>query len=191
MRLGISLTTETKRKAVHMLSGAVFLAFLLIFGRTKLIILLTAVLLGGLLIINRLFLGWKFPVTSWFVRNFERPDVRFAGYATAWYVSGVLIAATMLPNSSEIAAVICALAFGDGISALFGERGKRKLPYNREKTVEGTLAFFAATAVTSSIFVGWLGLPFAAIAAIFESMPLGLDDNFSIPIVGIVFFYIF
>ncbi len=190
MNLGVSLGNETKRKLLHVFSGAAFRALLLVAGRTKLIAFLVLLLLGGILTINLLLMGWKFPLTEWFMRNFERPRIRFPGYATAWYVSGLLIAATVLQSEGEIAAVICALAFGDGISAIFGERGRMKLAYNREKTVEGVAAFTFAT-LSSIAFVGWIAVPFAVAAAIFESLPLGIDDNFSVPLFGTAFFYIF
>lgn len=190
MLLGVSLGTETKRKILHIYTGAVMLAFLLLLGRTALIAMLVSLLIGGLFIIHLLLMSWKVPITGWFIRNFERPHARFPGYATAWYVAGLLIAATVLHNQGEIAAVICSLAFGDGISAIFGERGKRKLFYNKDKTFEGLAAFAVAT-LASVAFVGWIGIPFAIAAAIFESLPLKIDDNFTIPIFGAVFFYIF
>lgn len=190
MRLGISPGSETKRKLLHVFSGAAFLLLLLLLGRTKFVAFLAVLLLGGLLVINLLMMRWKFPATDWFIRNFERPGVRFPGYATAWYVSGLLIAATILHSENEIAAVVCALAFGDGISAIFGERGKTALFYNREKTVEGVAAFAFAT-LSALPFVGWVAIPFAFACAVFESLPLGIDDNFSVPLFGAAFFYLF
>ncbi|VVB98385.1 Uncharacterised protein [uncultured archaeon] len=175
---------------LHVFSGAVFLAFLLLFGRTKLAALLVATLIVGFLVINLLMTGIRVPLADWFIRNFERPQVRFPGYATAWYVSGLLIAATILHSQGEIAAVICSLALGDGISAIAGERGKRKLFYNKEKTLEGVAAFFLAT-LPAVLFVGWIGVPFALAAAVFESLPLGIDDNFTVPLFGAAFFLIF
>ncbi|MFA5076908.1 MAG: hypothetical protein WC488_00585 [Candidatus Micrarchaeia archaeon] len=189
MKLGTSVNSETRRKALHMTAGALFLSFLLVFGRNRMVALLVLVLIGGLCIINMLLMGWRVPFTGWFIRNFERQGVRFPGYATAWYVSGLLMAATVLHDQGEIAAVICALAFGDGASAILGERGERKLFYNKEKTAEGLAAFFAAT-LTSCLFVGWIGILFAALAALFESLPLEVDDNFTIPLFGALFFYL-
>lgn len=186
----MALSSETKRKILHIISGVLFLAFLIVFGRTKLIAFLVAILLGGITIINLLLMNWKFPITEWFLRNFERPKVRFPGYATAWYVSGLLIAATILHNEAEISAVICALAFGDGISAIFGERGRIKLFYNKEKTLEGIITFFIATFISSFYFVGLVAIPFALATAVFESLPLGIDDNFGIPLFGTALFYL-
>ena len=189
MKLGTSINNETNRKVLHMVAGVAFLLLLIFLDRNKLIALLVLLLLGGLAVINMLLMGWRVPLTGWFLRNFERSGVRFPGYATAWYVSGLLMAATVLHGDGEIAAVICALAFGDGASAILGERGQKKLFYNKEKTAEGLLAFFIAT-LSSCLFVGWIGVLFAALAAVFESLPLGVDDNFTIPLFGALFFYL-
>lgn len=191
MKLGMTLANEYKRKVVHMLSGAIFIFVLVFLGRTELIAGLALILLGGLLIINRLFIGWKMPIVGWFINNFERKDVKIPGNATAWYVAGALISATILKNNFEVAAAICALAFGDGLSAMIGAVGKRRLFYNQYKTVEGSVAFFLATFLSAYLFIGFGAFPFAFAMAIVESVPLGIDDNFSIPIAGAVYFMIF
>lgn len=191
MHLGVGLGSETKRKILHIVSGLAFLALLLLLGRVKFAALLVLALLAGLVVIHLLLMKWKFPVTDWFLKNFERPEVRFPGYATAWYVAGLLMAATVLHSDAQVAAIICALAFGDGISAIFGERGKVKLFYNKEKTLEGMIAFFAATAIPAFYFVGIDAVQFALATAVFESLPIGIDDNFGIPLFGSAFFYIF
>lgn len=184
------LNTEEKRKILHIVSGAVFLILLFFFGRTKFVILLIALLLGGLIVINMVLLKIRVPFSGWFIRNFERSDVRFPGYSTAWYLAGILIAASILPIENEIAGTVCALAFGDGISSLIGKKGKHKLFYNKNKTIEGVVGFFVGT-LLSIFFVGWIAIPFAFITAIFESLPLKIDDNFSVPLFATVFFYIF
>lgn len=182
-----NLDNKTKRKILHILAGAVFLLFLFFLGRTKLAALLFVLLLGGLLIINLLLLGLRFRITDWFIINFERQDAKFPGYTTAWYVAGLLIATTVLHSEGEIASVICALAFGDGLSTIVGAYGKIKLFYNNGKTLEGVAAFFLATLPTVLV-VGPIGIVFAFASAIFESIELGIDDNFSLPIFGTIFF---
>ncbi|MBU0586093.1 hypothetical protein KJ780_01130 [Candidatus Micrarchaeota archaeon] len=184
----MGLSNEEKRKIVHMVSGAIFIAVLFIFGRTDLIALLVCLLLGGMLIINSLLLKRPLPFVNWFIKHIERPNVRFPGYSTAWYVAGLLIAATILGNDYEIAAVMCALAFGDAFGALVGFKGKHRLPYNKEKNFESVLAFFFVTLFSSFFFIGWNALLFAGLMAVLESLPLRLDDNFSIPLIGAAFF---
>ncbi|MEW6528533.1 MAG: hypothetical protein AB1391_01445 [Candidatus Micrarchaeota archaeon] len=187
MRLEISPNNEINRKILHIFSGVILLIFLLVFGRTAFMVLLILMLIAGAMIINMLFIGWKFLFSDWFIRNFERPEIKFPGYSTAWYLAGLLIATSVLHSQNEIAAVICALAFGDGFSTLFGARGKIKLFYNTNKTLEG-VGIFAAATISAIIFIGWIAIPFAIIIAILESIPLKIDDNFSVPVFGTIFF---
>ncbi len=183
----LRINNEINRKMLHIFSGVIMLIFFLLFGRIAFIILLILMVIAGMMIINMLFVGWKFPFTDWFIRNFERHKIKFPGYSTAWYLTGLLFATSVLHSQSEIAAVMCALVFGDGISAIFGTCGTRKLFYNKNKTLEGVVAFAIAT-LSSIVFVGWIAIPFAIIIAIFESFPLGIDDNFSVPVFGTAFF---
>jgi phytol kinase len=175
--------SDLKRKLLHVLAGLGIIFILYHFGRTATMAALVLALVCGLLVINLLMLKVKVPLTAWFIENFERKGVRFPGYATAWYVAGLLMAATMLHLSSDIASVVCALALGDAAASIIGLRGKIRLPYNGAKTLEGTLAFFAVSCV-SCLFIGPTGLVLAGALAIVESLPLGIDDNFTIPIAG-------
>jgi len=97
-----------------------------------------------------------------------------------------------------VAAAWGVLAFGDGFATLIGQRiGGRQIPWNREKTVAGTIAFavcggiaavalawWTRTAVTpppSLTFVAIAPLVAAVIAAMVETLPVRLDDNISAP----------
>ncbi|HEY6213880.1 MAG TPA: DUF92 domain-containing protein, partial [Vicinamibacterales bacterium] len=88
------------------------------------------------------------------------------------------------------------LAFGDGFATLAG-RGRR-LPWNRDKSVAGTMAFIACAAAGAIVLAAWtrpavdprpsilfvILAPVAAaiVAALVESLPVRLDDNVSVPI---------
>ena len=80
------------------------------------------------------------------------------------------------------------LAFGDGFATLAGRRFPAKLPWNRDKSWAGLLAFFIAGSVASIAVGQWLGydnlyvIVIAALAAaITESLPLRIDDNLTVP----------
>ena len=80
------------------------------------------------------------------------------------------------------------LAFGDGFATLAGRRFPAKLPWNRDKSWAGLLAFFIAGSVASIAVGEWLGydnlyviLIAALAAAITESLPLRIDDNLTVP----------
>ncbi len=51
------------------------------------------------------------------------------------------------------------------------------LPYNRYKTIVGTLAFFIVAAIAGYFLIGLYGVLFALILAFIESLNLSLDDN--------------
>jgi len=67
--------------------------------------------------------------------------------------------------------------------------GRHPLPYNRRKTLEGSLAFFVFS-LPACLFVGWIGIALAAITAIVESLATPVDDNLLTPIAAIIFFII-
>lgn len=80
------------------------------------------------------------------------------------------------------------LAFGDGVATLAGRAMPiAPLPWNHQKSWGGTIAFIVAAGLASSgmaIFFGSpeIGVAIAAtiVAAAVESMPLGMDDNFTV-----------
>ena len=81
------------------------------------------------------------------------------------------------------------LAFGDGFATLLGRAVPiAPLPWNGSKSWGGTLAFIGAAALGGGGMALFFGAPSLAIvaaavlvAAVVESMPLGIDDNISVP----------
>lgn len=80
------------------------------------------------------------------------------------------------------------LTFGDFFAKIFGLRFGRHRVFN--KTVEGSLAHFNACLISGYILNHYLALSFpvylagAAAASIFELLPLGVDDNFSVSVLS-------
>ena len=180
---------ELRRKLLHSLFGLMQISLLFYFGRKILIIfLISLLLLGSIMIIQRLK-GKRIPVAEWFEETFERKNVKFPGYGAFWYVVGTLLLSLFLGNANEIAAGISILALGDSAATIFGINSMHPLPYNGRKTVEGSLAFLIFS-LPSCLFVGWIGLPLAILAAIAESLPVPCDDNLLIPIAAALFFVI-
>jgi len=105
-------------------------------------------------------------------------------------------------NLYIVSAVWAILALGDGMASVAGEalRGPG-LPWNRQKTWAGFLGFvfagmFGAYALTrwvapeldiQDVFVASAAA--AVVGAVVESMPIGLDDNISVPLVCGAFIY--
>jgi dolichol kinase len=134
---------ELRRKLFHFFFG-LFLIFILIYsGRLNLIIFLGFFLILGCIMIVIMQKGREIPIAGWFEETFERKNVRFPGYGAFWYVVGALLLVLFLRNANEIAAAIIALAAGDAAATIFGILGRHPLPYNRMKTVEGSVAFLS------------------------------------------------
>ncbi|NYZ73860.1 hypothetical protein H0O00_01835 [Candidatus Micrarchaeota archaeon] len=182
---------ELRRQAFHAMVGLVAIAILLAFGRDAAMAAVFIVLVGGTLIMNLRLLGMEIPVVCWLENNFERRDVHrsMPGWGSACYAAGALLAITFLTDASQIAATILILALGDSVSTVAGARfGKTKLPYNKKKSLEGTLAFFFIS-LASWYFVGPVAIPLALVAAVAETVPV-MEDNLIIPIACVAFFLV-
>jgi len=110
------------------------------------------------------------------------------------YPIAVCLLIIVFRNAIVFAAAIWAiLAFGDGFATLAGKtiRGPR-LPWNEEKTWSGFAAFIAFGSIgveCSYLLFGvrpilWLVIGITAVCAIVESLPLHVDDNFTVPLAG-------
>jgi len=75
------------------------------------------------------------------------------------------------------------MAVGDAAASIFGQAfGRRRIGL---KTLEGTLSCFGACVIVILIFdfvPFYIGLSGAISAAIFEALPVNIDDNILIPI---------
>jgi len=93
------------------------------------------------------------------------------------------------------------LAFGDGMATLIGRRSSgRRIPWNQEKSIAGSLAFIVFGGAAASFLCWWcrstvipppyqwfsIWLPWLAVivAAAVETIPIRLDDNISVPSVA-------
>ena len=116
-----------------------------------------------------------------------------------FYPISVLFLILMFPNRLDIVAAAWGiLAFGDGMATLAGiSFGRRRIPWNREKSIVGSVAFFVCGGMAGAFLAWWcrpglmppaymwfsLGAPFVAalVAAFVETIPVRLDDNLSVP----------
>jgi uncharacterized protein (TIGR00297 family) len=129
-----------------------------------------------------------------------RPDESARKYysgITLYHVS-ILMLLFALPDRRDIvAAAWGVLAFGDGTATLVGRHFKSpRIPWNREKSVAGSVAFVLVGGAAASFLCWWcrpailpppyawfsLTMPFVAAlaAAAVETIPIRLDDNISV-----------
>lgn len=100
---------------------------------------------------------------------------------------GAMLALLIYPATAA-ALAIYALAFGDGIASLFGRAfGQTKIIAG--KTLEGSLACFAAVWFITLLVTGRIevALAIAAVATVLEALPIDDLDNAILPVgVGLV-----
>ncbi|MDO8340288.1 MAG: hypothetical protein Q7T16_06545 [Candidatus Burarchaeum sp.] len=183
---------ELNRQVVHMLFGLIILAILFVSLLSPQDAIVAAqvfslsVLICLLFMIDRRTKNLSSPLSDFLLYALERKDSPPA-HGAMWYALGSLLALTFLSNIWAIAATIFLLAVADGLSTLIGINHHHPLPHNKKKTIEGTAAFFI-TGLATYAFIGLLAVPLSFLAALAESLDLGLDDNLTIPLASIVFF---
>lgn len=178
------------RKLYHLLGGLGLLSLYFLLGRQNALICYGILILVVLAIdITRL----RVPAFNQFIQirfsSFIRKNEANKLTGTAPYVLGIGL--TLLLYRTEIAAAaICFLAFGDVAATAVGERyGRTKI--SGEKSLEGTLAFVAAAALSGVLLnVVGIHLPYglllagALVAAGVELLPLPVNDNLVIPVIS-------
>ncbi|MCY3774644.1 MAG: DUF92 domain-containing protein [Candidatus Aminicenantes bacterium] len=137
------------------------------------------------------------------IRVTTRDSEREAGFSPGklYYAFGIMILLLLFRERLHVAAAVWAvLAVGDAVSNLAGRRWPWvRLPYNREKSLGGSIGFFLAAAVGSWTLLVW-NLPQAdggsylklaaccifgsLVCALAESLPNLVDDNLVIVVVG-------
>ena len=174
-------THEALRKTLHIALGGGIVALKFLPWTIAAAICLAAVF-GNWLVLHRI-VGKR---VSRHERGYD------AGIVLYPLAVGALIVA--FRDHLEFAGAVWAiLAFGDGFATLAGKaiRGPR-LPWNRDKTWSGLIAFIAFGSIGAEVAVLFLAgqavmstIVLVTIAcAIVESLPLYVDDNFSVPLAG-------
>lgn len=127
-------------------------------------------------------------------------DARGARAGVLFYPLSILTLTLVFPHRLDIVAAAWAvLALGDGAATIVGHAlGGRRLPWNVQKTWSGFVAFIVAGSaggvalsvwvapsvdpVPAAMFTWWAPVVAAVVAAFVETMPIGLDDNVSVPL---------
>lgn len=181
---------EIARKIVHMGVGGIAFAVVYI-GPFYAMLCALAALLSNLFVLPRL--GGKL---LW-----RGDEVRQGiSIGIVLYPFSVLLLILHYWNHIEVAVAIWGiLAFGDGMASVVGRGlGGPRLPWNPRKTLSGSLAYFLFGGLGAAILLvhtlgeqgepvvgSWLlgvSLATALLGAAIESLPLGIDDNLSVPL---------
>lgn len=152
--------------------------------------------------VRAMVLGTAFVLmvlSYWHSKKFARPGERSVGLAMGCYVGCVVAVMAAFPGHLELGmTVLAVLSIGDGAAGLIGMTLKgRRLPWNSEKTVAGTLGFilFGAPVASGAYWVNsfpkvpWttalaVGAVTCIVAALAESWRSRINDNLRVGIAG-------
>lgn len=181
---------EENRQGVHIL----FFLFTFLFkylSRFQVLVLLLILLFITVTIVPR------FRVKDYLYRQFEK---KYSRGAISYFLTLFVLALIFPLHIVAVSWVI--LALGDGMATLVGKNFKaQELPWNKNKSYYGSMAFIFFAAIGSLILLKWLvpglsigqafsiGLKTSIVAAIVESLPWQLDDNITVPLASAVVIY--
>uniref|UniRef100_A0A5B7AHG6 Putative Phosphatidate cytidylyltransferase family protein isoform 3 n=1 Tax=Davidia involucrata TaxID=16924 RepID=A0A5B7AHG6_DAVIN len=196
---------KINRKLVHISFGLAFMLCWPLFssGRQGAVL---AALIPGINIIKMLLLGlgiWKDEAT---VKSMSRfGDYRELLKGPLYYASTITLACVIYWRTSPIAiAAICNLCAGDGLADIVGRQfGSQKIPYNRNKSIAGSIAMAVAGFVASVGFMHYFSLfgyiqdsremvlgflVMSVAAALVESHPISteIDDNLTVTLASML-----
>ena len=127
--------------------------------------------------------GRDLPLISAITRHAASQSELY-GFAVAplYFALGILLTLLIFPSPVSGGA-IAIFALGDSAASIFGGFIGKRLPYNRGKTLEGSLAGFLLAFLAGTFFVApWIALIGAAVAMTIEYLPLPINDNVLIPV---------
>jgi phosphoserine phosphatase len=128
--------------------------------------------------------GKDLPLISMITRHAASQSELY-GFAAAplYFAFGILLTLVLFPTLAG-ATAIAMFALGDSAASIFGGLFSKTLPFNKGKTLEGSLAGFLFAFLGGLFFVSpVLALVGAAIAMTIEVLPLPINDNILIPVI--------
>ncbi len=190
VRRKIYVNIEILRDLVQIAVGAVLIIILLLVkfeyaGAIILILVMAAYSINGTLS------ALKGSGALRLFSRIEKPGVTY-GQGALFISMGLLLFLGAFRSANLDIFFVIALYFADAAATIVGLSIRwPKLPYNKGKSVAGTLGFFACASL-GYFFIGPYAFVFAAILAFIESLPLGnrLDDNIVLSVAFILLSYI-
>lgn len=188
---------EKKRKIVHIS----MIVFALLIGHVP------AAIISATCLAALIFNIYLLPVVT--SRSLEKKEDQLLGYSPGLIIyPGILLLISIIFYRQQIFLLIgwSSMAFGDGFAGLLGRKwGKHSIFWNHKKTWEG-LFFFLLFAVSLSMIMlilqpeslrlekdweHWLTVIILSniFAAVWESIPDTIDDNFVVPLASAVSAY--
>jgi farnesol kinase len=196
---------KLNRKLLHISIGLLFILCWPLFSAGRQGLFLAAII-PGVNIIRMLLVGLGVLKDEAIVMSMSRyGDRRELLKGPLYYAASITAACLIYWRTSPIAiAAICNLCAGDGMADIVGRRfGHQKLPYNKNKSIAGSVAMASAGFLASLGYMyyfnrfgyiqeSWemaLGfLVISLVSALVESLPISteLDDNLTVTVTSIL-----
>jgi dolichol kinase len=103
-----------------------------------------------------------------------------------WYALGAFTTLSMFPLSQAIVGILT-LAVGDPVASLVGltSENTHKIPFNNDKSYEGSLAGILASWIVCLIFIeSRMAVVGCTAGMLAEALPLKVNDNVLIPVIA-------
>ena len=121
----------------------------------------------------------------------DRSELQEFNTAPIFHALGIALSLLLFPSNIGYAA-IAVLTLGDSSASLIGKRyGKTRIPFNRGKSVEGSLVGMIFAFLGAMLFVDPITAIIGAVVGMFiEALPLPIDDNLLMPLAAGLLMYL-
>jgi len=174
---------EGARKFAQVLVGSFVFCLAWAVGAEATTALLFLVVLAGIIAFHLKLIGIEIPIADELLDLMERPQAPH-GFGALTFCMGLILSLTLLPLNLGLVSVLL-LTLSDSAAALVGAGHPIRLPHNPDKSYAGSAAFMLLAVLPAFFLAGIAGLVMVFIAAVIESLPLGVDDNLLIPAGGL------
>ncbi len=178
--------TEINRDIVQIVLGIVLIGIVVIFPYIAAVSIIFALMLLAYTS-NNLLANLRMGRFYTRAMDLERKGVTY-GQGATYLAASAAIVMGFVHTTNLLLFGIVVLFFADSMATIVGVSARRaeNLPYNRYKTIVGTLAFFAIAAVGGYLTIGLYGVLFALILAFIEGLNSSIDDNIRSGIVIVI-----
>ncbi|MGI0100919.1 MAG: hypothetical protein ACREBH_04370 [Candidatus Micrarchaeaceae archaeon] len=168
---------EINRDVLQIILGIALVGIVVLFPYTAAVSIIFALILLSYTS-NNLLANLRLGSLYRRAMDLERRGVTF-GQGAIYLAASTALVMGFTGSSKLLLFGIAVLFFADSLATIIGVSARRaaQLPYNRYKTIVGTLTFFIVAAVAGYLTIGLYGVLFALILAFVESLNLSIDDN--------------
>lgn len=175
----ITFRHELQRKAIHLSSAAIPVAYAWLFSQRVMLLLLVAACAVALAVeVGRRRSPAVASLFSRTVGPMLRSHETERAVGATWMLLSYLLVVAVAPKPAAIAGM-CAVSLGDGVAALVGRAIGRVRLGTTGKSLEGAIACFLVT-MAAAIGIAELGTAAAALAALVATLaelPRGPGDD--------------